>query len=169
MVRDPKQYDLPAYLEASDLALAGQPANQGRLLGFAKSPDSGLRYWGGVGLFLLGKLDAASLDAMEGSLQDECSEVRVMAAWTLAKAGRAAKAQEMLLGVLDKHLPATLLALNVLDWAQLEITPYLGSIAALSKETQMPNPYEQRMLEYLLESRGLKSPVKSGSGKKEDF
>lgn len=169
MVRDPKQYDLAAYLEAADVALAGQPAKKDRLLGLVKSPDSGLRYWGTVGLCLLGKLDATSLDLMEGSLHDECSEVRVMAAWTLAKAGRAVKAQEMLLSVLDKHLPATLLALNVLDWAQLELTPYQGTLDALSKKTQMPDPYEQRMLEYLMESRGLKSPANSGSRKNEDF
>ena len=71
--------------------------------------------------------------------------------------------------ILDKHLPATLLALNVLDWAQLELAPYLGTLDTLSKKTQMPNPYEQRMLEYLLESRGLKNSANSGSRKNEDF
>jgi N-sulfoglucosamine sulfohydrolase len=146
MVRDAKLYDLPAYLDAADLALAKKPANTSALVKLLASKDSGLRYWGTVGLFMLGKGDATVQKALESVLTDSCGEIRAMAAWGLIQYGKSSKAQVALADMLQKHDPASLMALNVIDWSREEITPYISAM-----------DYEQRMLSYLRESHGLKS------------
>jgi arylsulfatase A-like enzyme len=156
MARDPKLYDLPAYLDAADLALAKNPANRPRFTKLLTSRDSGLRYWGTIGLLMLGKADAATQTALEAVLDDPCGEVTAMAAWVLIQSGNPAKAQPALADLLRRHAPATLMALNVLDWSHVGITPYLAPLEALTKDN--PADYEKRMVEFLRESHGLKNP-----------
>ncbi|MFZ9935790.1 MAG: sulfatase-like hydrolase/transferase [Luteolibacter sp.] len=156
MVRDPKLYNLPAYLDAADLALAMNPANRPRFIGLLASKDSGLRYWGTVGLFMLGKADAATQTALEAVLHDPCGEVSAMAAWALIQSGNPAKGQAALAGLVQHRVPATLLALNVLDWSHVAIAPYLAPLDALAKDK--PVGYEMRMIDFLRESNGLDHP-----------
>ena len=167
MVRDPKLYDLPAYLDAADLALARNPANTPRFVEFLKNSDSAIRYWGSVGLLMLGKADANTQAALENALNDPCGEVTAMAAWGLIQSGNTPKAQQSLIALLSKHSPATLTALNVLDWSQADFPPYLPAIHSLptqapaAKEDSMIG-YEQRMVEYLLQSHGEPLPAETG-------
>jgi hypothetical protein len=156
MARDPKLYDLPAYLDAADLALAKNPANRPRFIEFLNRKDSGLRYWGATGLLMLEEPDAATRTALEAVLQDPCGEVSAMAAWALIQSGHPAKAQPALAGLVQRHAPATLLALNVLDWSHVAITPYLAPLDALLKDN--PADYEKRMIEFLRQSHGLDNP-----------
>lgn len=157
MVRDPKIYDLPAYLDAADLALAKAPINAPRFLEFLRSQDSGLRYWGTVGLLLLGRTDSHTQIALEAVLNDPCGEVRAMASWALIQSGHSAKSPAALANIVQQHLPTTLLALNVLDWSQTEITPYVGAMDALANGKEPLTEYELRMIEYLRQSRGMKT------------
>jgi arylsulfatase A-like enzyme len=161
MVRDPKLYDLPAYLDASDLALAKNPANAPRFIGFLTNKDSGVRFWGAVGLLMLGKADANAQAALENVLNDPCGEVSAIAAWVLIESGNPAKAQQALAEIVQAHVPTTLMALNVLDWSHSEITPYLAAMDALCKGKQPLTEYELRMVEFLRESHGLKNPQAS--------
>lgn len=156
MVRDPKLYDLPAYLDAADLALAKNPANTGRLIKLLASKDSGLRYWGTVGLIMLGKADANTQQAWESVLGDPCGEVRAMAAWGLIRSGQPGKAQSVLAEMLEKHAPATLMALNAIDWSQSEITPFLKGMDGILHGQVKPTEYELRMISFLRETHGLK-------------
>jgi arylsulfatase A-like enzyme len=158
MVRDPKLYDLPAYLDAADLALAKNPANKARFIEFLASKDSGIRYWGTVGLLMLGKADAATQAALDAVLHDPCGEVSAAAAWVLIQSGNSAKAQPALADIIQAHTPATLMALNVLDWAHLDVAPYVKAMDALFSGKIKPTDYEQRMVEFLRESHGLKNP-----------
>jgi hypothetical protein len=161
MVRDPKLYDLPAYLDAADLALARNPANQPRLIEFLRSPDSGLRCWGAVGLLMLGPADANTRTALEPILADPCGEAAATAAWILLQSGdpaSATKAQTALAALLKKHPPATLMILNILDWAHLDITPYIPAIDSLDPIGPSIFGEEQRMVEFLRESHGLPVP-----------
>lgn len=155
MVRDPKLYDLPAYLDDADLALARDPANAARLAGFLNSEDSAVRYWGATGLLMLGRADAAAQAALEGVLADPCGEVRAMAAWALIQSGNTAKAQQALVDMLSRHVPATLTALNVLDWSKTDLAPYASAIQGLPTEGDSMTGYEQRLVEFLLESHGI--------------
>jgi N-sulfoglucosamine sulfohydrolase len=158
MVRDPKLYDLPAYLDAADLALAEDPANKARLLLLLQSKDSALRYWGTAGLLMLGPADAAAQAALEAVLDDPCGEVTAMAAWVFIQSGNSAKAQMALAALLQKHTPATLMILNILDWAHIDITPYITAIDSLNPIGDAMVGEEQRMVQYLRESHGLPVP-----------
>jgi hypothetical protein len=151
MARDPKLYDLPAYLDASDLALARDPANTDRLVTLSASADSGLRYWGVVGLGLLPKPSAAALVALDARLADSSGEVAAMAAWAVLRGGNAARGQAALVKLLSDQSPAALLVLNVIDWAKADPAPYLPAMAALPPKGRPLAEYEQRMIEYLRE------------------
>ena len=56
----PSLYNLPAYLAASDVALAKSDANRSTLIRYLSDPDSGIRYWGVSGLMMLKSLDPGS-------------------------------------------------------------------------------------------------------------
>jgi N-sulfoglucosamine sulfohydrolase len=142
MVRNPKLYDLHAYLDAADLALAKNPANTQRLIEFLANKDSGVRYWGAVGMLLLGRADATAQRSLESVLNDPCGEVGAIAAWTLIQSGFVTKAQPALADMIQKHTPATLEVLNVLDWARFDIAPYLVAMDSLSSGTSKPTAYE---------------------------
>jgi hypothetical protein len=159
MVRDPKLYDLPAYLDAADLALAKNSANARRLTEFLKNNDSGIRYWGVVGLLMLGKADAGTQTVLEGVLNDPCGEVRAMAAWVLLQSGKTEKAQQTLADMLRQHAPATLTALNVLDWSAADLAPLVTALDSLPVNGGSMTGYEQRMVGFLRESRGLPVPA----------
>lgn len=164
MVRDPKLFNLPAYLDAADLALAKNPANVPALLKLLASKDSGLRYWGTVGLYVLGKPDASVQKALESVLADPCGEVRAMAAWTLLQSGNPGKGQTVLAEMLKTHNRASLLALNVIDWAREDIKPYVNAMDSLQGDK--PTDYEERMLSYLRESHGMKPVEPADKGAK---
>jgi N-sulfoglucosamine sulfohydrolase len=158
MALDPKLYDLPAYLDAADLALAKDPANKPRFVEFLQSKDSGLRYWGTAGLLMLGPADAETQTALETVLDDPCGEVTAMAAWVLIQSGNPAKAQPALASLLQKHTTATLMILNILDWSHMDITPYIAAIDSLDPIGPSMFGEEQRMVEFLRESHGLPVP-----------
>jgi len=159
MVRDPRLYNLPAYLDAADVALAAKPANKARLLEFLRSPDSGVRYWGTVGFLLLGQADAEAQEALEGLLHDPCVEASAVAAWVLIQSGHPAKAQEALADLLRRHTPATLMILNILDWSHIDLAPYVAALDSLNPKGDAMVGEEQRMVVYLRESRGLPVPA----------
>lgn len=157
MVRDPKLYDLAAYLDAADLALAANPSNSARLTELLGNKDSGLRYWGAYGLLTLGKTDAKAETALENALTDPCQEVGAVAAWALLHSGKADKAVPALDSILRSHTPATLWALNVLDWSHTDLKPYLDALNVILTGKAKPSEYEIRMIEHLRESHGLKN------------
>jgi arylsulfatase A-like enzyme len=138
MVRDPKLYDLPALLDAADLALQKNPDNLPQLEQLLESPDCGLRYWGITGCFLL-DTQPVQIAAL---LNDPSHEVRLMAAWLLIRTGEEEQGFQALEGVLRENDYAMLTAMNMIDWIGEEARPLLES---LPEEAALGN-YEQRML-----------------------
>lgn len=134
MVRDPFLYDLPAYLDAADLALAGDPAHTEELLALLDQDDLALRYWGAIGLLAMDAPAQRALDALDTLLMDESHEVRVIAAWTLLRAGRTDPARAVLLDLLRTRSYATLSALNVLDRNVDDLSFYKEAIKSLPDE-----------------------------------
>jgi hypothetical protein len=155
MARDSKLYNLPAYLDASDLALARDKANTTKFIAQLSDPDSALRYWATAGLLMLGKADEPTCKALESVLGDPCGEIGALAAWVLLESGHQAQASAGLAKLLDKHSPATLLALNVLDWTRAEITPFLSAFDSIARDKGPDAEYEMRMINFLRESHGL--------------
>ena len=131
MVRDPKLYNLPAYLAAADVALAKNDSNLKTLTGYLSDADSGIRYWGVCGLVMEDKLDAAALKALKNYLNDESHDVRAMAAWALIKAGDIQDGQSCLIQLINQRSYATLRVLNVIDWMGVDTAPYLAAIKSL--------------------------------------
>jgi arylsulfatase A-like enzyme len=166
MVRDAKLYDLPAYLDAADLALTKNPANKDRFVAMLASKDSGIRYWATAGLLMLGKADATTQAALEGVLRDDCGEVRAIASWILIQSGNPAKARATLAEMVQGHTAATVFALNAIDWSHDEIAPYVSAIDALADGKQKLTEYELRMVEFLRESHGLPNPTATEGGLK---
>jgi len=135
------------------------PANTARFIEMLASKDSGIRYWGTIGLLMLGKADATTQAALEGVLHDDCGEVRAMASWVLIHSGNPAKARATLADLVQAHTPATLIALNAIDWSHDEIAPYVSAMDALANGKQPLTEYELRMVEFLRESHGLPNPT----------
>ena len=173
MAQNEKLYDLPAYLDAADLALAKNSINKPKLLELLKSKDSGLRYWGTVGLFMLGKADDETLKALEPMLKDSCGEVVGLAAWTLLQSGQVEKANSVLAEQLKNRVPSVLFVLNVLDLSKADIKPYVQLINSMVVTGRPMAEYEQRMIDYLRISnnieapKGLEKPTKAKAKKKE--
>ena len=131
MARDPKLYNLPAYLAAADVALAKNASNLKTLTGYLSDPDSGIRYWGACGLVMENKLDSAAVKSLKSCLQDDSLDVRAMAAWALIKSGDKKDAQACLIQLLNQESYATLKVLNVIDWMGSDTAPYLPAIKSL--------------------------------------
>ena len=155
MAREPRLYDLPGYLDAADLALAGDPANPPRHVAALESDDSAIRYWGVVGLLILGDPTEEARKALGARLDDPCGEVRAFAAWALLRTGDADRGRQALAAMIRDHAPATLMALNVLDWSRADLTPFVAPMDALPTSGDAMVGYEQRMVEHLRASHGL--------------
>ena len=152
MVRDPRLYNLPAYLAAADVALAKSDANRETLVGYLSDPDSGLRYWGVSGLLMAYRLDPAALKALQGCLNDAAHDVRALAAWALIKAGDTKDGPECLIQLLHQGSYAPLKVLNIIDWMNVDTAVYLPAIKALKIMEDDPESVQIReMQDYLLE------------------
>jgi N-sulfoglucosamine sulfohydrolase len=116
MVRDPKKFPIAKYLEASDIALAKSADNRQSLESMLASEDSGVRYWGSVGLFLLGEQATDSKPALRKALGDDCHEVVAMAAWSLFNLGEKETGRSALRGLLENNSYAALKVANVIGW-----------------------------------------------------
>lgn len=115
MVRDDTVYPLKALLAASDLALQKSPQNRKALEALLDHSDSGLRYWGCVGLFLLGEGGIDAEPALRKALDDDSHDVVAMAAWALFNLGHKGIARKTLNDLLEKHSYASLKVANVID------------------------------------------------------
>ncbi|MBG7611221.1 sulfatase [Polaribacter sp. BAL334] len=140
MVRNPELYSLPALLDAADVALEKKKENLPKLQKLLKSTDSGLRYWGIVGCFLLDDYKAA-----ETVLNDDCDEVRAMAAWTLIRNKKKKKGLKCLQTLLTEKSEATLTVLNMIDWIDKDAKVLMNYIP----EEEQLGDYEKRMLQIL--------------------
>jgi len=116
MVRNKKLYPLETYLDAADLALGREKGNLDRFVKWTSDKDEGMRWWAIVGLHLLEKDAAPAAGVLQKALKDESHEVRMMAAWTLVKLGKADKALACLDELLFKGTSNRTMLHNVLDW-----------------------------------------------------
>ncbi len=156
MVRNRTLYNLPALLDAADLALEKDPAHLPSLGRLRSSPDAGLRYWGMVGSFLLDDQKAGFQ-----SLEDESHEVRAMAAWLLIRTGEKEKGLQSLSALLSEKSYASLKVLNILDWMGDDAKSLIPIVQSMDYSN-----YEARMQEYLLPKFGLKAPAPEKKNRK---
>lgn len=158
LAQDQKLYNLPAYLDAADMALEKNIANKQKLLALLANTDSGLRYWGTVGLFMLGKADDETLRALDPLLKDGCGEAVGMAAWTMLQSGQNEKGTKALFDQIKNRAPSVLFTLNVLDWSHADIKPFAPMINSMVFSGRPMAEYEQRMIDHLGVSNNIGSP-----------
>lgn len=142
LVRDPAQYDLPALLDAADLALEQKPANLPRLRAMQASPDLGLRYWG-----TMGGLQLNDLAAGHAALADPSHEVRALGAWLLIRAGEKEPGLAALEELLREESYAILSVLNIIELIGDDAQSLRPVIAAATYDREA---YPTRMQEMLL-------------------
>lgn len=149
MAQDRDLYDLPAYLEAADVALAADPRNTDEFISMLEDEDSGLRHWGVIGLLMLGELGTEEVSALASRLTDEEHVVRAIAAWALLNAGKEKEAaRSCLIALLENQSHASLLALNVIDLSDDDVSIYLSAIEQ-AVDCNFGFNYGTRMKEYL--------------------
>jgi N-sulfoglucosamine sulfohydrolase len=130
VVRDSSMYDLIAYQKASSIALRRDPANLQQLYDNLEHADSGVRYWGMVGLFLLPENTQVNRETIRKHLSDDSHHVRSMAAWILYRQGDRDAAQACWNELLRDSSYASLEIMNIVDWIGDGIDPYVDAIRA---------------------------------------
>lgn len=141
LARDSSLYDLPALLDASDLALEGTLENREALVRLLDAPDAGSRYWGMAGCFGLGINPPQLLQL----LSDESHEIRLLAAWMLFQQGEDVQALACLETLIKESSYAMLSVLNTIDWMGLDAAPLLAEMPP----SALADPYVQRMVDIL--------------------
>ena len=147
LAKNPEAYDLDAYLEASGLALQRDAKNFTRLKQFLQDKDSGIRYWGVIGLLLLDQKPTQVVKEIRPLLTDKSHAVQAMAAYALHARGERDLARKTLLDLLHQESHATLLVLNIIAWLK-EDSAYFHQAIKGTKNQQL-KPYVQKMKENL--------------------
>jgi len=149
MVRNPKLYDLPAYLDAADVALEKNPANLSSLIGFMHNSDSGLRYWGIVGCYMLKEEALPAKAEVLKLLDDDSHEVRAIAAWTMFNLGEKEKGYPVFEDLLKNKSYATLKILNIIDWMEEDGKPLLPAVKNVKNNDRNINRIKKYLLQKL--------------------
>jgi hypothetical protein len=145
MVRNGGQYDLHAYMDASDLALKRDPDNLNALLARLDHGDAGVRYWGMVGCALIGDAARPAQARIRQALKDESHVVRAMVAYTLYEQGATKAAEATFKELLQQDSYASLLVLNMIDWLGADPEAYKAAMTACKFEDR---GYVYRMKQY---------------------
>lgn len=143
MVRNERIYPLARLLDASELALQQSPDNRPELVAMLADKESGVRYWGAVGLFLLGEQAQANREQLRRAIADSDHEVAAMAAWTLYHLGEKETARRKLRGLLEENSNAALKVVNMIDW--MDDDPDYYRDALLACQAPLQAAYLQRM------------------------
>jgi uncharacterized sulfatase len=148
---DPRRYDFEAVFAAAGLASDCEAAELPKIVKLLEHADSGVRYWGAVGL--LAQQEAglrAGHDELIAALADESPIVRITAAEALGRFGSQDDAKAAL-AVLLRYVPPdgdyylAVAAWNALDYLDERARPALQDIRALpTKWSRVP----ERMGEY---------------------
>jgi uncharacterized sulfatase len=139
MGRDPKRFPVERILAAADLASSLQPGVTSRLEAFMKDADSGIRYWGAMGVLMRGKDEVAKLQTqLRAALSDSSPHVRIAAAEALGRYGTEEDVKTvmpLLLGLADAPKSgsyAAIHALNAIDSLGAKALPWKAQILAVA-------------------------------------
>jgi arylsulfatase A-like enzyme len=146
MVRNPNLYDLPSLLDAADLAMEQDKQNASKLRSLLQNKDSGIRYWGIVGLFLINESEGVL-----PLLKDKSHEVRAMAAWLLIKSKKNQQdAYDCIIDLIQSKSYATLKLLNITDWMEEDGEVLIPIIKSMDFSHTNNESYVLRARDYLI-------------------
>lgn len=90
-------------IHAAELASIASIANLDQLIAYTRNNESAIRYWGAMGLLLLGELAMPAIADLKGLLDDGSPSVAIVAAEALFHLGIEEAATQKLLAMLDHH------------------------------------------------------------------
>jgi len=138
MARDPKRFNFEGVRAAADLASSPKPDDLPSIVALLDSKDSGIRYWGAMGLLIHETNGiAAGGDALRKALQDESPSVAIVAAEALGCFGEPADlapAMEILLRLANQEtgeVTAAIAAIGAIDTIGERAKPWIAEITAL--------------------------------------
>ncbi|MEM7697116.1 MAG: sulfatase-like hydrolase/transferase [Verrucomicrobiota bacterium] len=145
MAKDTSRYDFDSVFAAAQLATSQQPAGLPEILELLKSGDSGVRYWGAVGLLSAEEEGyEAGAAALRKALDDESGSVAVVAAESLARFGSEADraaALDRLIALGDQAKGDVLVAIaanNAIDYIDDDAASRASEILELPREPGKP-------------------------------
>ncbi|HEY4359864.1 MAG TPA: sulfatase-like hydrolase/transferase [Bryobacteraceae bacterium] len=138
MGHNPKRYPLERILAAADLASSMQPGVTNQLEKAIKDTDSGVRYWGVMGVLMRGRDEVKKVrTALQTSLRDSSPHVCIAAAEALGLHGEETDIEQMV-PLLIKYANCrevgayvAIHALNAIDALGKKAAPWRAEIAAL--------------------------------------
>jgi uncharacterized sulfatase len=129
MGHDPAKYDFDAVFDAANLATSLEAADLPKIVKLLADKDSGVRYWGAVGLLAQGKAGVAAGRAeLVAALDDESPSVQIVAAEAVGRYGNEQEASAALKRLLHWANPSRDAYLSLAAWNALD---YLDDRARL--------------------------------------
>jgi arylsulfatase A-like enzyme len=162
MARDSEAYPLNRILVAAETASSLERERTGEVAGFLEDADGAVRYWGALGLLMLGQGAVEEhRTALRGALNDASPSVRVAAAEALGRFGHDGDAAEALQVLLElapvetNGLYVSLAALNAIEYMGPRAAPAKNFLATMPRTAEgVPERlagYVPRLLEKILE------------------
>ena len=161
-------YPLKRILEAADVASLLDPDDLPKLKKFLQDADSGVRYWGAMGILMRGqKAVNASKQELGAALKDASASVRIAAAEALGQHGGPAELGAALTALRNDANPtktsayAATAAMNVLERLGPKAAPLLEFVKTMpvkdANAVGRANEYVGRLRETILEAHGQKA------------
>jgi uncharacterized sulfatase len=173
MARDPERYDFERVFAAAETAASKREEALPQLLAHLKDKDSGVRYWGALGILMRGEkaVEEAKFDLIS-ALADSNPSVRIAVAEALGRYGNGADLQSALVTLQSVADPSktnygtSIAAMNALDALGEKIAPLVGFLTAMSVidpgASSRNNGYVSRLQGYLLERFNVEIPRNTG-------
>ncbi len=149
LVRNKKFYNLDRYIDIADLALKNDSANVNQLAEYLKDKDTAVRYWGAVGLMMLGKDALPAKQQLLSTLNDPSHNVRLMAAWALIKLGEQKAGHDAIVKLLQSESYASLEILNVIAWMGEDGKQFIPALKAMKNYEVCVSPANNFLVKQL--------------------
>ena len=140
-------YDLESIFAAAQLATSRRAQDLPEIVRLLDSDDSGVRWWGAIGLLCHEEAGVkAGRAALKKALDDGCGSVAIMAAETLGRFGSAEDLDPALDAIMARANVETgnvfeaMLACNALDYLDEKALPRLDEIKALPAKPEKKAP-----------------------------
>lgn len=174
---DPKLFDHKSIFAAAQLATSLKSEDLPKIVGLLGDEDSGVRYWGAIGLLTQGEAGLATgREQLLAALEDDSPMVRIVAAESLGRYGSAedaANALAVLVENIDPEGDAYLgiAAWNAIDYLDDRAKPAADRLVATSDSPANPpdrvGGYSKSLKAKILDDLGLKaSPTPKAKKKK---
>jgi HEAT repeat protein len=146
--------NLPAIVDAAEIATLAKTENLELLKNYLKSDESAIRYWGATGLLILGEKALPAKAELLEALNDSSATVVAVAAEALYALGYKTTAEKALINVLESgNEMARCFALNSVDLTDMNSPEIQNAVIELAKKSPAATRelYDMRMAKWLFE------------------